>query len=72
MILAPSCYKRSCKHFRGVKNDGDDESGERVICAAFPDGIPDEIAFGDNLHKTPLDGQGNEIVFEVGRMDELP
>ena len=47
----------------GVKNDGD-ESTERPYCAAFPDGIPEEIAYGDNKHLKPIEGQGNDIVFE--------
>lgn len=43
-----------CKHFREI------EGG----CAAFPDGIPDEIINGENLHKKPLKDQDNNIVFE--------
>lgn len=42
-----------CKHLR---------AGGK--CAAFPKGIPDEIASGDNPHTEPLKGQKNKIVFE--------
>lgn len=67
------CYK--CKHFRIDKDDKD----STLYCAAFnktededktdyptlwPKGIPDEIIDGDNLHKTPLKDQDNDIVFE--------
>jgi len=45
------CLK--CKHF-AVNGIG---------CAAFPDGIPDEIQF-KNKHDKPLKNQGNDIVFE--------
>jgi hypothetical protein len=33
-------------------------------CRAFPQGIPDEILSGENLHKKPLPEQKNKIVFE--------
>lgn len=33
-------------------------------CPAFPDfEIPEEITSGENKHKKPLPGQGNDIVF---------
>jgi hypothetical protein len=44
------CLK--CQHFWGID-----------ACDAFPDGIPDEIMHGDNMHKKPLPEQGNKIVF---------
>jgi len=62
MIITPQCFKRNCKHFLGVKNDGD-ETTERVYCAAFPDRIPNKIAYGDNLHLTPVEGD-HGIQFE--------
>jgi hypothetical protein len=64
MIAEPNCSKRLCKHFIGVKQDNEDEETERVVCKAFPDGIPSEIAYGDNLHLVPLHGQKNKIIFE--------
>jgi len=39
-------------------------------CDAFPDGIPWEITSGDNKHLIPLEGQGNDIVFEEGEPQE--
>lgn len=45
------CFK--CKHF-AVNGIG---------CAAFPEGIPDEIQFA-NIHNKPLKSQDNDIVFE--------
>jgi hypothetical protein len=56
MILEPKCSKRKCAHFVGVKQDGKNEKTERVICKAFPDGIPDEIAYGNNDHIKPMKG----------------
>jgi len=56
MLVEPNCYKRKCRHFMGVKNETDDEENEFVYCKAFPDGIPYEIAYGDNLHNEPYKG----------------
>tara|TARA_B100000315_G_C14427845_1_gene518719 strand:+ start:155 stop:361 length:207 start_codon:yes stop_codon:yes gene_type:complete len=64
MLKEPRYYTRQCVHYRGVIWLGKEESSEVNSCNAFPDGIPDEIAYGDNLHLKPLKGQGNDIVFE--------
>jgi hypothetical protein len=56
MILEPNCNKRDCAHFIGVSQPDGTEMTECVICKAFPDGIPDEIAYGDNKHTAPYDG----------------
>lgn len=64
MVVEPNCSKRKCKHFIGVKQLDGTEQSEIVVCKAFPDGIPDEIAYGNNKHTKPLKGQGNDIVFE--------
>ena len=64
MIAVPRCYERRCKHFRGVKQDSPgDESTERVVCHGFSDGIPSEIAYGENLHLKPYPGD-NGIQYE--------
>ena len=63
MIIEPTCFIRNCVHFLGVKNNGDERT-ERVICKAFPDGIPYEISYGDNKHLKPLSNQKNDIIFE--------
>jgi hypothetical protein len=53
MIAEPECHKRNCRWYIGIKNDGTEET-ERHYCAAFPDMIPDEIAYGDNKHIDPF------------------
>ena len=63
MLLEPNCRARGCVHYLGIKSDDDDELNERNVCNAFPDGIPDEIAYGKNLHTDPLPDQLNHIVF---------
>lgn len=61
MMFEPKCFTRKCIHFIGV--EGDEEPNQVVVCAAFPKGIPDEIAYGDNLHIKPVKGD-NGIQFE--------
>ena len=65
MIKEPNCYKRKCLHFIGIQYVDKDVSTAAVsICKAFPEGIPDEIAYRDNMHLKPLPNQENDIVFE--------
>jgi hypothetical protein len=64
VLAEPNCSKRNCIFFQGVKNDGD-ETTERVFCTAFLDGIPAEIAYGDNPHTTSFPGDGG-ILFKEG------
>jgi hypothetical protein len=64
MLSEFKCWTRRCKHYDGVKWLGEDGTSERSVCKAFPDGIPPEIAYGDNLHLEPIKGQKNDIVFE--------
>jgi len=68
MLAEPKCFTRKCKHLRGVISDGEGEMGERPTCKAFPDGIPAEIAYGDNLHTEPFEGD-NGITFEEGERE---
>lgn len=64
MLIEPNCHKRDCRHYIGVKNDGvGDESTERVYCSAFPDRIPDKIAYGNDLHDEVKEGQVGNFVF---------
>ncbi len=63
MLDEPKCWTRKCKHFQGVL--GEDEENHVLICDAFLDGIPDDIAYGNNLHLTPVEGQQNKIVYEA-------
>ena len=48
----------SCRHY--IDNE--------YCCAAFPDEIPLEIQSGEVKHRTPMEGQGNEIVYESGEL----
>ncbi len=63
MITEPNCRKRGCSHYIGIINDGD-ETTERPACEAFRNGIPADIAYGDDKHRKVRDDQDNEIVFE--------
>ncbi len=55
---APICT--ICTHF-----DHEGLSTVPFSCTAFPKGIPDEIIQGSNKHTEKLDGQENDIVFEL-------
>lgn len=61
MLLEPNCRKRNCVHYLGIK--GENETEQVPCCAAFPDGIPSEIAYGENKHTTPHAGD-HGIQFE--------
>lgn len=64
MLMEPNCSIRGCKHLKGVKQPDGTEATEFVYCEAFPDGIPDEIAYGDNTHTSPYPGD-HGIQFEA-------
>lgn len=64
MLEEPRCWTRKCRHYIGVIQPDGTEKTETNACAAFPDGIPHEIAFGDNPHETVFPGQKNNIVYE--------
>lgn len=55
MIEEPRCFSRNCNHFTGVKGE---EPDQVPVCKAFPDGIPDVIAYGNNNHTMPFKGDG--------------
>ena len=63
MIEEPKCSIRKCKHYIGVKQPDGTEVTERQVCKAFPDRIPDHIAYGQNPHLRPYPGD-HGIVFE--------
>lgn len=50
MLEEPQCSIRRCVHFIGVAQPDGTELTECVVCVAFPQGIPDEIAYGKNPH----------------------
>jgi len=64
MIEIPKCHERGCKHYIGVVQPNDEEKGEKPVCSAYPDGIPENIAYGNDKHLQPRKDQDNEIVFE--------
>jgi hypothetical protein len=60
-----------CAHYRGIAvfkdlNDPTVEGDHRNFCDAFPNGIPDEIIYGDIDHKSPYTGD-HGIVFEKSK-----
>lgn len=63
MIVESNCSKRQCKFYKGVLQPDGTESSERHYCDAFPTRIPDDIAYGDNMHLEPEKSQKNSIVF---------
>jgi len=65
MIIEPRCSERKCAHYVGIDQNDGTELSEKPVCIAFPEGIPREIAYGDNPHAAPVDGQGNNIVYEA-------
>jgi hypothetical protein len=52
------CITRKCKWYMRPVGDGGIH-----VCKAFPQGIPNEIANGDNPHTKPYPGDGG-ITFE--------
>lgn len=69
MLAEAKCYSRHCKYYKGIIQPDGTEMTEVNYCAAFPDGIPYEIAYGDDTHSKPIKDQGNEIVFEKGKFE---
>lgn len=68
-VPEPQCSKRGCRHLTGATTSGRGEIGQRAACHAFPEGIPDDIAYGDNLHLTVDPRQVGEVVFERQEQD---
>jgi hypothetical protein len=48
--------------------EGEDELSQIVVCAAFPDGIPDEIAYGTVMHNEPY-ANDHGIQYEKAQED---
>ncbi len=60
-----NCSKRRCVNYIGMRElMNGDESASKNICVAFMFGIPDNIAYGDELHLKPIINQRNNIVYE--------
>lgn len=64
MLPPLNCAERGCKHYQGVKQPDGTELSEFEYCDAFPDGIPSDIAYGDNAHLAPVEGD-HGIQFEA-------
>ncbi|MFW6046751.1 MAG: hypothetical protein ACOCP4_03065 [Candidatus Woesearchaeota archaeon] len=64
MLIEPSCSKRRCKHYRGVIQPDGTELSERFVCDAYPSGIPDDIAAGNDPHEQVREDQDNDIIYE--------
>lgn len=64
MIFEPKCFTRKCKHYLGVIQSDGTEMTEANSCEAFPDGIPKDIAYGNNKHLKVLEDQENDIIYE--------
>ena len=71
MLAVCNCYTRNCKHYLGISQPDGTEMTEVNYCKAFPDGIPSGIAYGSNRHTTPLQDQGNGIVFEEETVGDI-
>lgn len=55
-MFPTECEKRGCKHYLNVRPAEKTEIVGPAVCKAFPYGIPNEIAYGDNPHTTPYPG----------------
>ncbi len=63
MLLETNCSMRGCVFFDGVKFEPGEDGGNAAnnaipACLAFPDGIPNAIAYGRNDHTKPYKGDG--------------
>jgi len=67
MLAELKCSERRCGHLLGVIQPDGTEATEKPYCTAFLDGIPDEIAYGNNKHLKPYPGQRNEIVYKENK-----
>ena len=64
MLAIPRCFERECVHFKGVLQPDGTEMTEVNYCRAFPNGIPDDIAYGENLHLELHPKQTTSYVYE--------
>jgi hypothetical protein len=77
-MLAPSnCWSRQCKWYVGIIQPDGTEMTETNFCGAFPNGIPPEISYGDDLHDVVKKKQAKPYIYEKSdnwkdRWDNLP
>jgi len=77
MLAEPQCYVRKCINFISIEDTKKERSKKSTVdgviltCKAFPngEGIPDDIAYGENLHLKPFP-KDNGILFEKAKSDE--
>lgn len=73
MIAPGACYDRGCKHYRffsyGEETEVEDSQFGPEVCRAYPDGIPDRIVDGEDLHATVQPDQDGTLVYEQGPWD---
>jgi len=60
-MVQVQCWSRKCRWFVGIAQQGGPEIS---LCGAFPDGIPKEIAYGENTHGRIITGQAKPYVYE--------
>ncbi len=53
MLAKCRCWVRGCIHYEGVEQPDGTEASEVHVCGAFPEGIPEEICDGHDLHLEP-------------------
>ena len=77
MAIGPNkCSIRSCKHYLGFSSNedsdivGEDSDFGPEVCDAYPKGIPDRIADGEDLHLTVQPDQEGTLVYEDGSIGE--
>lgn len=58
MLPECRCRKRGCKFYKGIST-----SVYKHYCKAFYEGIPDEIAYGNDEHLTVRKGQSKSVYF---------
>ena len=47
MIQEPKCFRIRCIHYLGILQPNNDESIELPYCKIYPEGISDDIAYGN-------------------------
>jgi hypothetical protein len=56
LTTGPRSQCGACAHFRSPFSRGDGDYSGDPFCAAFPDGIPDEVYDNRLDHRQPIDG----------------
>jgi len=69
MLAEPTCWTRECKHYIGVIQPDGTELTETNACKAFPEGIPNEITYGDNQHLVKYSNQMGDFTYEKGERE---